>query len=98
MFGIYKKPLEKNRSVLLHATNICVNVSSHLRQAANISCAIVGNIFVDPLDVVLEAPTSNYISIIFMLDLTLALMDWAKTTTSRRDSKHLSFGIWCALY
>ena len=38
---------------------------------------------------------SNYI---FVLDLTHGYnKNWTKATT-RRDMKHLSFGIWCALY
>ena len=38
------------------------------------------------------APTTSSFS-----NYHLASMDWGKTTT-RRDGKHLSFGIWCALY
>ena len=37
---------------------------------------------------------SNYI---FILYLTPGFKDWAKTS-ARRDEKHLSFGIWYALY
>ena len=70
------------------------------RRTSSKSCSLVGNKLVDNdnSDVVGAAPTrrrcSNYI---FILDLTLASMDWAQTT-ARRDKKHLSFVIRHDLY
>ena len=64
------------------------------RQASNISPALVGNKIIDHSDVVGASPvvaTSSFST------QHLASIDWAKTTT-RRDEKHLKFGIQCDLY
>ena len=49
----------------------------------------MGNKLVDHSDVVGACPTTSSLS-----TEQLASLDWAKTTT-RRDEKHLSFGMWC---
>ena len=63
-------------------------------QTSNISGTIVDNEIVDHSVVVGVSPVST--APIFILGLTLASMDSAMTT--RRDEKHLSFGIWCNLH
>ena len=67
----------------------------YVLSTSNISHTLVRNKIVDHSDVVGASPigAANYI---FIPDLTPG-MDWSRTT-AKRDVKHLSFGIWCALY
>ena len=69
-------------------------------QISHICRTSVGNITVDHSDVdgasSVAARCSNYILI---LDITPGWLQWIwARTTARRDEKHLSFGIWWALY
>ena len=64
----------------------------HYRKTSNIRRTLVGNKIVDHSD--------HRLSALLRLHLHsrhLASMDWAKTA-DRRDEKHLSDVIWCALY
>ena len=65
-------------------------------QTSNIRHAL-GNTVVDHSDVVGASPVGAAPTTSSFLTQHLASMDWAQTTT-RRDEKHLSFGICCDLY
>ena len=56
-----------------------------------------GNKIVDHSDVVGALPVGAAPTTSSFLTQHLTSMEWAKTS-ARRDEKHLSFGIWCALY
>ena len=64
---------------------------------SNISSTLVSNKSVDHSDVVGASPVSAAPTTSSFSTYWLASMDWAKTT-ARRDEKHLSLGIWRALY
>ena len=66
-------------------------------QISNISHTSIGNEFIDHSDVVGASPVGAAPTTSSFWTQHLASMDWSKTT-ARRDQKHLSFGIWCALY
>ena len=61
-------------------------------QTSNISRTLVSNNIVDHSDVVGASPFDAIQTASFIPDL-----DWVKTTTARRDEKHLRFGIWYGL-
>ena len=73
-----------------------LNAKKAYRKTCNISRTLLGNKIVDHSDVV-GASSVGAAPTIFILDLYLTSMDWAKTT-ARRDKKPLKFGIWCSLY
>ena len=73
------------------------NMTNIYRQVSNISCTFVGNKIVDHSDVVGASPVGAAPSTSSFSTQHMVLLDWAKTTT-RRDEKHLSLGIWCVLY
>ena len=66
-------------------------------QTSNIGHALVGNKIVDHLDVAGASPIGAAPTTSSFSTQHLAPMDWTKSTAGR-DEKHLSFGIWCALY
>ena len=63
----------------------------------NIRCTLAGNEIVDHSHVLGASPVGAAPTRSSFSNQHLASMDQAKTTT-RRDEKHLSFGIWCTLY
>ena len=67
------------------------------RKISNISRTSVGNIIVDNSDVVGASPVGAAPTTSSFSTYHLASMDWADTTTWR-DKKHISLGIWCDLY
>ena len=64
------------------------------RKISNIRPTLVGNKIVDNSDVVGASPVGAAPTTSSFSTQHLASMDWAKTTT-RRNEKHLRFGIWC---
>ena len=66
------------------------------RQTCNLNRTYIGNKLVDPLDVVGAAPVSAAPIASSLSTDYLALMDWEKAT-AKRDQKHFSLGIWCAI-
>ena len=66
-------------------------------QISNISRALVENEIIDHSDVVGASPVGAAPTTSSWWTQYMASMDWAKTTT-RRNEKHFSWGIWCDLY
>ena len=66
-------------------------------QASDIRHTLVGNKIVDHSDVVGASPVGAAPTTSSFSAYHLASLDWEKTST-RRDEKHLGFGIWCNLY
>ena len=66
-------------------------------QVSNIRRTLVGNKIVDHSDVVGASPVGAAPTTSSFSTKHLASLDWAKTA-ARRDKKHLSLEIWCALY
>ena len=67
------------------------------RQVSDIRRTSIGNLIVDHSDVdgaspVGAAPTTSSFSTWYLAS------KYCAKTTGRRDDKHISFGIWCALY
>ena len=66
-------------------------------QTSNISRTSVDNIIVDHSNIVGASPVGAAPTASSFSTWHFASMNWAKTTTGR-DEKHLSLGIWCYLY
>ena len=73
------------------------SIARAYRQTSNIRRSLVGNKLVDHSNVVGTSPVGATPTISSFSTWHLASMDCANTT-ERRDEKHLSFGIWCALH
>ena len=84
-------------SLITGSCTFAANQTRIYRQTSNINHTLVGNIIVDHSDVVGASPVGAAPTTSSFSTSHLSSMDWAKTTT-RRDEKHLSFGIWCDLY
>ena len=82
-----------------YAHTLCHGVFCNLtyRQVSNIRHTLIGNKIVDHSNVVGAAPTGDALTTSSLLTERLASLDWEKTT-ARRDEKHLSLAIQCALY
>ena len=76
---------------------ICGGQNCYCHQTPNISRTLVSDKIVDHSDVVGTSPVGAAPTTSSFSTKHLASIDWTKTT-ARRDEKHLSFGIWCALY
>ena len=68
------------------------HTNPNYRQTSYIRRTLIGNKIVDHSDLIGVAPIGA-----LHLHLDMVSLDWAKSP-GRRDVKHLSFGIWCALY
>ena len=66
-------------------------------KTSNIRCTFVGTKIVDYSDAVGALPVGTAPTTSSFSTYRLAALDWTKPIT-RRGEKHLSVGIWCALY
>ena len=83
-----------NASIILLSRNYTI---CKYRQTSNIRRILVGNKIVDHSDVFRASPVGATPTRSSFWTKPMVSMDWIKTL-AKRDEKHSSSGIWCALY